>query len=74
MLPKINVAAYARVSTDMTDQLHSLSAQIKYFTEYISNHENYELIEVYYDDDLTLRNILNFLTHKIIQSILPTNL
>lgn len=50
---KIKVAAYARVSTDMTDQLHSLSAQIKYFTEYISNHENYELIEVYYDEGIT---------------------
>ena len=50
---KIKVAAYARVSTDMTDQLHSLSAQIKYFAEYISNHENYELIEVYYDEGIT---------------------
>lgn len=53
MNSKIKVAAYARVSTDMTDQLHSLSAQIKYFTEYISNHENYELIEVYYDEGIT---------------------
>ena len=50
---KINVAAYCRVSTDMEDQLHSLSAQIKYFTEYISNHEDYELIEVYYDEGIT---------------------
>ena len=50
---KIKVAAYARVSTDMTDQLHSLSAQIKYFTEYISNHGDYELIEVYYDEGIT---------------------
>jgi DNA invertase Pin-like site-specific DNA recombinase len=49
MTNKIKVAAYCRVSTDMEDQLHSLSAQIKYFTEYISNHDNYELIEVYYD-------------------------
>ena len=49
---KIKVAAYARVSTDMTDQLHLLSAQIKYFTEYISSHENYELIEVYYDEGI----------------------
>ena len=46
----IKVAAYCRVSTDMADQLHSLSAQIKYFTEYISNHEDYELIEVFYDE------------------------
>lgn len=50
---KIKVAAYCRVSTDMEDQLHSLSAQIKYFTEYISSHENYEFIEVYYDEGIT---------------------
>ena len=50
---KINVAAYCRVSTDYEDQLHSLSAQIKYFTEYISGHNNYELIEVYYDEGIT---------------------
>ncbi len=49
----IKVAAYCRVSTDMADQLHSLSAQIKYFTEYIGNHEDYELIEVYYDEGIT---------------------
>ena len=50
MYSRTRVAAYCRVSTDMEDQLHSLSAQIKYFTEYISNHEDYELTEVYYDE------------------------
>ena len=50
---KIRVAAYCRVSTDMEDQLHSLSAQIKYFTEYISQHEEWELIEVYYDEGIS---------------------
>lgn len=49
----IKVAAYCRVSTDMEDQLHSLSAQIKYFTEYISDHIGWELIEVYYDEGIT---------------------
>ena len=53
MNPKTRVAAYARVSTDTSDQLHSLSAQIKYFTEYISGHENWELVEVYYDEGIT---------------------
>ncbi len=53
MYNKTRVAAYCRVSTDMEDQLHSLSAQIKYFTEYISNHEDYELIEVYFDEGIT---------------------
>lgn len=49
MNSKIKVAAYCRVSTDMEDQLHSLNAQIKYFTEYISDHVGWELIEVYYE-------------------------
>ena len=47
------VAAYCRVSTDLADQLHSLSAQIKFFTEYISDHEGWELIEVYSDEGIT---------------------
>ena len=53
MNQKTKVAAYARVSTDLTDQLHSLAAQIKYFTEYISQHEDWELVEVYYDEGIT---------------------
>lgn len=52
-MKKLKVAAYCRVSTDMEDQLHSLSTQIRYFTDYIGNHENYELIEVYYDEGIT---------------------
>lgn len=55
MKEKTRVAAYCRVSTDMEDQLNSLSAQIKYFTEYISGHENYELIEAYYDEGMVVK-------------------
>ena len=47
------VAVYCRVSTDLSDQLHSLAAQIKYFTEYISEHEGWDLVEVYYDEGIT---------------------
>lgn len=50
---KIRVAAYCRVSTDFADQIHSLSAQIKFFTEYISEREDWELVEVYYDEGIT---------------------
>ncbi len=53
MNSKIKVAAYCRVSTDMEDQLHSLSPQIKYLTEYISAHDGWESIEVYYDEGIT---------------------
>ncbi|MBR3420828.1 MAG: recombinase family protein [Ruminococcus sp.] len=48
----INCSSLA-VSTDLLDQLHSLSAQIKFFTEYISEHEDWELIEVYSDEGIT---------------------
>ena len=50
---RIKVAAYARVSTDFEDQLNSLATQISYFTEYIEDHEDWELVEVYYDEGIT---------------------
>lgn len=50
---KKRVAAYCRVSTDFTDQIHSLSAQRAYFTEYISGNDEWELVEVYYDEGIT---------------------
>lgn len=53
MYSKKKVAAYCRVSTDLSDQLHSLAAQSKFFTEYISEHEGWELIEVYSDEGIT---------------------
>ena len=49
----INVAAYCRVSTDLKDQLNSLAAQIKYFTDYIGQNADYSLKEVYYDEGIT---------------------
>ena len=53
MYRKKKVAAYCRVSTDQTDQLHSLTAQRQFFEEYISEHSDWELIEVYYDEGIT---------------------
>lgn len=53
MNQKTRVAAYCRVSTDTEDQLHSLDAQIRYFTEHISQHDDWELVEVYYDEGIT---------------------
>ena len=52
-MSKTRVAAYCRVSTDYEDQINSLSTQIAYFTEYISEHEDWELIEVYYDEGIS---------------------
>lgn len=50
---KLRVAAYARVSTDSDEQANSLISQKSYFTEYIINHNDWELCEVYFDDGIS---------------------
>ncbi len=65
----IYVAAYCRVSTDEEDQLNSLENQISYYTDYIQNHENWVLYEVFYDEGLsgtTIRHRDGF--NKMIQA------
>lgn len=49
----LRVAAYARVSTDKEDQSNSLSSQRSYFAEFITNHENWKLSDVYYDEGIS---------------------
>lgn len=46
----IRVAAYARVSTDRDDQAGSLESQKKYFTDFITGQENWQLTRVYFDE------------------------
>ncbi len=53
MKNKLKVAAYCRVSTDKEDQIHSLSGQIQYFTDYISHHSDWQMCEVYYDEGIS---------------------
>ena len=43
------VAAYCRVSTDNRDQANSFESQQKYFKEYIENHPDWELSEIFAD-------------------------
>lgn len=52
----IRVAAYARVSTDKDDQANSLVSQKGYFSDYITNHEGWQLKQVYYDEGITGTN------------------
>ena len=49
----LRVAAYCRVSSDSSDQLHSYATQIKAYTEQIGAHANWELVDVYADEGLT---------------------
>ena len=50
---KLRVCFYARVSTDKDEQLHSLSAQISFFNDYISKVPNWQFIGSYIDEGIS---------------------
>lgn len=50
---KRRVAAYARVSTDLAEQLTSYEAQIRYYTEYIKSRPEWEFVKVYTDEGIS---------------------
>ena len=52
-LDKKRVAAYARVSSGKDAMLHSLSAQVSYYSEYIQRNSNWEFSGVYADEALS---------------------
>lgn len=53
-MPKpIRVAAYARVSSGKEAMLHSLSAQVDYYSTYIRHHAGWEYVGVYADEAKT---------------------
>lgn len=54
----MNIAAYCRVSTDKEDQLNSLEAQKKFFTEYTQNN-NHNLVGLYADEGISGTKIKN---------------
>lgn len=49
----VRVAAYARVSTGKDAMLHSLSAQVSYYSEMIQHHGNWQYCGVYSDEAFT---------------------
>ncbi len=58
-IKKLNVAAYARVSTKMEAQIFSLDSQIKYYTDIITRNNNWKFIKVYADNGISGRNLKN---------------
>ena len=50
---RLRVAAYCRVSSDSADQLYSYATQIRSYTEYISQQDGWELVDIYADEGLT---------------------
>ena len=53
---KKQVGAYCRVSSEKEMQLNSFDAQVKYYTEYINQHENWDLVQIYADEGITGTN------------------
>lgn len=49
----LRVTYYARVSTDKDEQLHSLSAQVRYYTEFIQNSPQWTFVEGYIDEGIS---------------------
>ena len=49
----IRLAAYCRVSSKSTDQLHSFAAQIRYYKDYERMNPQYKLVDVYADEGLS---------------------
>ena len=50
---KKRVAAYARVSTDSEDQIHSFKAQIDEYTTKITSNPNWEFVGMYSDEGIS---------------------
>lgn len=50
---KKRVAAYARVSTEKDEQLHSLQSQREHFESFIKSNKDWEFVEIYYDEGIT---------------------
>ena len=46
---QLRVAAYCRVSTTHEEQMHSLDAQIRYYTQYIQQNPRWKFVAVYAD-------------------------
>lgn len=53
---KLRVAAYARVSTNLEEQITSYEAQVDYYTRYIQSKEDWEFVDMYTDVNYCQRN------------------
>ena len=49
---KIRVGAYCRVSTEQEDQKNSFDNQVSYYTRYIEEKPEYQLVDIYADEVL----------------------
>lgn len=50
------MAAYCRVSTDQEEQLNSFENQVDYYTKYISEKPDYQMVDIYADEGISGTN------------------
>ncbi len=50
------MAAYCRVSTDREEQLNSFENQVDYYTKYINENPEYEMVDIYSDEGISGTN------------------
>lgn len=55
-MPKLRVAAYCRVSTEYEEQNSSYQTQVSHYTNFILNHDGWDLVKVYADDGISGTN------------------
>ena len=56
-LQKRRVAAYARVSTEQEEQANSYEAQVDYYINYINNHPEWQMVDIYTDKGISGTNL-----------------
>ena len=49
----LRVAAYARVSTASNEQLNSYAAQNRYYTDFITAHADWKMVDIYADEGIS---------------------
>ena len=47
----LNIGVYCRVSTDNENQSTSFALQKKYYEEFVAQHRNWKLIDIYADEE-----------------------
>ena len=52
-IPKLRVAAYCRVSSNSADQRNSFATQERVYTKYISEKQEWELVDIFADEGLS---------------------
>ena len=71
VIKKKRVAGYARVSTEFEEQQTSYTAQVEYYTKYILEHKDWELIGIYTDEGISATNTkMREGFHKMIEDAL----